>query len=47
MRDGGEGGADVGVWEALGVVVADKLLHGYVRCGSDLCQDQVWYGLGT
>ena len=40
MRDGGEGGADVGVWEALGVVVTDELLHGHVRGGGDLCQDR-------
>ena len=37
MRDGGEGGADVGVWEPLGVVVTDELLHGHVRRGGDLC----------
>ena len=40
MRDGGEGGADVGVWKALGVVVADELLHGHVRGGGGLCQDR-------
>ena len=39
VRDGGEGGADVGVWEALGVVVTDELLHGHVRGGGDLRQD--------
>ena len=39
MRDRGDGGADVGVWGALGVVVTDELLHGHVRCGGDLCQD--------
>ena len=37
VRDGGEGGADVGVWKALGVVVADELLHGHVRGGGGLC----------
>ena len=36
MRDGGEDGADVGVWEALEVVVTDELLHGHVRSGGDL-----------
>ena len=40
MRDGGEGGADVGVWKALGVVVLNELLHGHVRSGGGLCQDR-------
>ena len=38
MRDGGEGGADVGVRKALGVVATDELLHGHVRSGGGLCQ---------
>ena len=29
----------MGVWEALGVVVTDELLHGHVRGGGDLRQD--------
>ena len=33
----------MGVWKALGVVVADDVLHGHVRCGGGLCQDR---GLG-
>ena len=32
VRDGGGGCADVGVWKALGVVAANELLHGQVRC---------------
>ena len=32
VRDGGEGCPDVGVWEALGVVASNELLHGHVRC---------------